>query len=1051
MKINRIILSLFAAVLMVGCGEDVPTDIKPATSQGRITLTISSESSRLTLNEAGTEGDVLFLTRGGEIAIEVLTNQDEWGYTAEGAEWLTLSADDYFLTLEAEANEGEQSRTAKIAVYASRGEERMTVELNVTQNHSGVAEIELAEESMRFEAHTSLQKSIAVDCNQDEWSFDCTCEWLLIEQSEEGLVLTANDNPNEAMRTAEITLLAGRGDNVATTTLCVNQDGDAYVRLTSHNVATDDQGGSRSLTVESNPELEWGFESDDSEWFEVSKENNQLIVTVASNQVGLERFGTITINVGDENNSATAVVKVHQIGTDTDELIYEIEVTEPDYLHTAAPVLTLSSGGTIVVDWGDGSEVESFDSKRGTHTYKTPGYYTITITGEAHQLQFGDGETECPEVKNIISWGQLGVKNAADMCLGCSGLEYIPNDVAGSFANVKSFLGAFSCCESLREIPEGLFRYATQAKNFEDCFSHSGSISEIPENLFAGCPAAERFTYAFYGTGSGYVITTQTLPNFEEVKGLASQGRLRSIPAGLFRNCPAVERFDYVFGATAIESIPEEIFANSTEATIFTGAFSACVNLTSIPQGLLSKNVAATDIKYLFAGCDGLAAIPVGMFTNNSAVTNLEYLFYKTGVKRLHKGTFEGLTGVKTMGAVFQDCTNLEEIEEGVFDGMTAVKSFKYCFSGCSSLRSIPERLFGGLTKAYEFISTFEDSALESIPVGLFADARDYSSADFSYMLAGCANLKTVPAGLFDTFTTVTSPGFRYCFTESGIESIPAGLFAKNVKVSSGFENVFYNCANLKTIEGPIFPESSGVSSLAYTFAGCTALESLPEGFFDSLAASKTKFTATFALCTSLKTLPAGLFAKNTLSTNFTNAFNSCTALEEIPGDLLGENQKVTYVTSMFESCYALKTVPAELFAGCPAITSFEATFALCKGLESVPAELFAAIGTKTSSVTFSECFLECESLKAIPASLFDTTRRINYINKCFKGCVSLTGESPYTMVTDTEGNESKVHLYERVRGTDFPNAPVNASAHTECFAGCTGLSDYDNIPADWK
>ncbi len=1048
MKIRNLI---YCAALMMGvvsCREDVP-EIVPPTSEGRLMLEVTSESTLLTMNEAGSEGEVLFRTRGGELFVDVVTNVDEWRWSAEDAEWLTIEEDEYGLRLVAEENTSDESLSATILITANRSEVNAAVELTVRQNHSGVPEIEAADDALRIKAHTELTHEIEILTNQDDWSFDCTCPWLLVEQQDNKLILTADDNKGEAQREAIITLNTALGEQSASSQIVVKQDGTAYLRLASHNIATDDEGATKRVEIVSNPELDWTFETDGGEWYSAQKEDNILAVTIQPNAAGLERFGNLTIVVGEVDNNTSATLKIHQIGTDTDELIYEIEVTEVPYTHVAAPVVT--SGYQIMVDWGDGSQVESFVEKRGSHVYTTPGKYTLSITGSAHNLEFSDGDSLCPEIISIISWGQLGVRNAADMCLGCNKLENIPNDVAGSFADVKSFAGAFSICESLKEIPSGLFRYATLAKNFEDCFSHSASISEIPEDLFTNCTAAERFSYAFYGTGTGIVSTTSTLSNFNEIKGMVEQGRLKSIPGGLFRNCANALKFDYVFGATAIESIPEGIFAHNSLATTYMGAFSACVNLSTLPVGLLKNATAATDIKYMFAGCSRVENIPAGMFTNCAAVTNLEYIFYKTGVKKLSAGLFEGLSGVKTMGAVFQDCVELSEIEEGVFDGLTAAKSFKYCFSGCTALRTIPEGLFRGLDKAYEFASTFEDSALESVPVGLFADARDYSSADFSYMLAGCSNLKTVPAGLFDKFTTVTSPGFRYCFTGSGIESIPAGLFAKNVKVSTGFENVFYYCANLKTIEGPIFPESSSVSSMKYVFAGCTALEALPEGLFDSIVTSKTNFTGTFALCQSLQTLPAGLFAKNTLATNFTSTFNSCTSLAEIPADLLGNNAKITYVTSMFESCYALKTVPSELFAGCPAITSFEATFALCKGLESVPADLFAAIGTKTSSINFSECFLECESLKTIPASLFDTVRRINYIDNCFNGCIALTGESPYTIVTDAEGNETKVHLYERTRGEDFPNAPVSASAHVGCFAGCVGLSDYENIPADWK
>lgn len=1032
----------------VACQKDTIQEIVPPTSEGRLMLEVTSESDLLTMNESGSEGDVLFRSRGGELFVDVVTNVEEWSWSAEGTEWLTITENNYGLKLAASGNTASKSHVATIVVAAHRGDESASVTLNIKQNHAGVPEIEIAESQKRIKAHTELQQSIEVITNQDEWGFDCTCSWLLVEQSDNMLILTADDNKGEAQRSTTITLYTGIGEEKATSQLTVKQDGTAYIKLASHNIATDDEGATKSVEIISNPELDWIFTTDGAAWFSVERIEESLSVTILPNDAGVERFGTITIVVGEEDNNTSATLKVHQIGTDTDELIYEIEVTEVPYIHTAAPVLT---DGSIVVDWGDGSEVETFEAQRGSHIYTTPGLYTLSITGNAHQLEFSDGSSYAPEIKSIISWGTLGVKNAADMCLGCNKLESIPNDVAGSFSDVKSFLGAFSCCTSLQEIPAGLFRYATVAKNFEDCFSHTASISEIPEDLFANCVAAERFTYTFFAAGSGIVDTSKTLPNFSEVKSIVECGKLKSIPAGLFRNCVTAERFDYVFGATAIESIPENIFAGNATALNYEGAFLACVKLKTLPADILKHTTAATNIKYMFAGCESIKSIPVGMFTNCATVTNIEYIFYKTGVERLSKGTFEGLTSAKTIGAVFMDCTSLSEIEAGVFDGMTSAKTFNYCFSGCSALREIPEGLFAGLTTAFEFKSTFEDSGIESVPVGLFADARDYSGADLNYTFAGCKNLKTVPAGLFDKFTKVTSPGFRNTFEASGLETIPAGLFAKNVNVSSTFEETFYGCESLKTIEGCIFPESSSVSSLDYTFALCTALEELPADLFESITESKTKFTATFAGCSSLKSLPAGLFAKNTKAKQFSNTFNSCVALESIPADLIGDNENVTTVKGMFESCYALKSIPAELFAGCPAITSFEATFALCKGLESIPAELFSAIGTKTSSVTFAECFLECESLKSIPVSLFDTTTRINYVNDCFSGCVSLTGESPYTIITNADGEEVKVHLYERTRDDNFPNAPVSSSAHTACFAGCTGLSDYDNIPADWK
>lgn len=1047
MRNIRYIAFMLLVATLAACSQ-TEIDSRPPQSEGRVQLDVSSES-KLFSNE-GDEPAINFKSRGGELVLDVVTNVGEWNYEVVG-EWLTISKDDYFLYVSADANGEVDSREAKITIVANDGRRGSTYTIAVKQNGVGTPEVSLLAAEHNFKAHTELEYTIGVESTTEDWTFEATCSWLLIEPTSEGLHLTADDNKGNEQRSTEIVVRASDAEDADFERLTVKQDGSAFVVMNSRNVATDDDGGTRSLSVISNPELEWGVASLSDEWFKVEKGDGQVVVTVESNVGGGERRGSFVVVVGDEDNCAEALVNVLQIGPDTEELIYEIETTEPNQRITAAPVISLSGGGQIVVDWGDGSEVEEFVEVRGHHNYAEPGLYTITITGEAKSLQFGADGAISTDLRNIISWGTLGYTSATDMCLGCSRLEYIPNDVAGSFANVKTFNGAFSCCESLRAIPAGLFRYATVAKRFEDCFSHSASISEIPAGLFENCVAAEDLSYAFYATGTGIVDTSSTLPNFSSVSALVREGRLKSIPEGLFANCPNITQLDYVFGATAIESIPSDLFASASAATKFTGAFSPCVCLKSIPQELMANATAATDIKYMFAGCSSITEIPSGMFKNNAAVTNLEYIFYKTGVDRLQKGIFEGLTGVKTIGAVFQDCDKLTTIEEGLFDGLRAAKSFRYCFADCTALRTIPEGLLRGMTLAYEFTYMFHNSALESVPVGLFNDARDYSSADFTYMFSECPNLKSVPAGLFDRFTKVTSPGYRNLFDSSGVETIPAGLFAKSVNVSTGFESLFENCPKLHTIEGSIFPENSGITSIAYAFCNCPELRNIPGDLFAPFGEAKLKFTATFAGCSSLENIPATLFASNTKAKQFSETFADCSSIRAIPAGLLDACVDITTVKGMFHGCTALEVIPEGLFANNIAITSFERTFAECKSLKSIPADLFSSIGTKTTAITFAECFADCLSLESLPVSLFDTVRRINYIDSCFEGCVSLTGESPYTIIIAEDGTQSKVHLYERTKGDDFPYAPTSSSAHASCFAGCTSLTDYNDMPSTWR
>ena len=845
-------------------------------------------------------------------------------------------------------------------------------------------------------------------------------------------------------------------------------DESAHISLGSKYVFTESDGGMRSVAVDVNSDWEWEITTSGEEWFLAERVGNNLVVTISESADKLERKGTVSVKVGEGDNVAEASLVVWQIGTDTEELIYDIETTVPkDEIYVALNIST-SEGLVITVDWGDGGEPESVITKGyqhlPPHVYATPGTYTIIAYCESiHNLEFNCENKICPELKRIHSWGKMGYKNAANMCKGCINLESIPNDVAGSFSDVSSFLAAFLGCEKLQSIPEGLFAHATKAKRFCDCFRYTASISEIPENLFANSPLAEEFYGAFWGTGTDFVINDESLQLVSgenmitnsypaELEGTIKGGKLTSIPEKLFSNCPNAERFEYVFSQTAIESIPEKIFAENSAATKYEGAFYLCQNLKAIPANLMKKATEATNIKYMFAGCTAVTEIPAAMFENCTNVTNLEYIFsYNIGVQSVKKDTFKGLSNVKTMGAVFMGCTSLTDVEAGVFDGLTSAKSFQYCFADCASLRTIPSGLLRGMTKAYYFESMFQRSALESVPAELFDEVRDYYSADYSYIFAECPNLKTIPATLFDHVTTSSSTVFGYLFTGSGIETIPAGLFVSCTGVpSTAFEAVFAGCPELHTLEGSIFPETTSVTSMKQMFYACPKLVNIPADLFKPLGEAKLKFTNTFTGCTSLKTLPEGLFSTCTKATHFTGTFTDCTALESVPENLLSNCAEAKYAERMFLGCTSLKSIPEKLFAGTPKLQSFEETFAECSALEAIPEKLFSAIGTTTTSITLSCCFYGCKALKGLPAGLFDTVTRIDYIYGCFADCTSLTGESPYTMV-----DGEKVHLYERVQSTTanptpFPRVPSSKGAHIGCFANCTGLSDYATMPSEW-
>ena len=132
--------------------------------------------------------------------------------------------------------------------------------------------------------------------------------------------------------------------------------------------------------------------------------------------------------------------------------------------------------------------------------------------------------------------------------------------------------------------------------------------------------------------------------------------------------------------------------------------------------------------------------------------------------------------------------------------------------------------------------------------------------------------------------------------------------------------------------------------------------------------------------------------------------------------------------------------IPEGLFIDCCCAEDFGNCFLDCRSITLIPEELFKySPNIKDVSV----CFGDCISLVSIPANIFDNNRRIQGLACLFVNCHNLVGESPYTIIDGV-----KYHLYERADAPDYFMRPADIS---RCFAGCSQLDDYNDIPDEWK
>jgi len=143
--------------------------------------------------------------------------------------------------------------------------------------------------------------------------------------------------------------------------------------------------------------------------------------------------------------------------------------------------LPLPNSGTynIWVDWGDGTydNITSYNSIKTLHTYPAPGEYTIKITGDRFNWQFGNDKLK---IKSISSWGKL--KLTTYSFNGCSnvtmsGITDIP-DLTG----VTSLGGTFNNCTSITTIGRIGEWNMTNVTNTASMFNGATSFNQSLSN-----------------------------------------------------------------------------------------------------------------------------------------------------------------------------------------------------------------------------------------------------------------------------------------------------------------------------------------------------------------------------------------------------------------------------------------------------------------------------------------------------------------------------------------------------------------------------------------
>ena len=190
--------------------------------------------------------------------------------------------------------------------------------------------------------------------------------------------------------------------------------------------------------------------------------------------------------------------------------------------------------------------------------------------------------------------------------------------------------------------------------------------------------------------------------------------------------------------------------------------------------------------------------------------------------------------------------------------------------------------------------------------------------------------------------------------------------------------------------------------------------------------------------CSNLTTIPADVSNNATLNEGLNTVlrFNSTfrqTGLTIIPSGLFDYASNVTSFVNTFVFI-GIPSIPSGLFDNNTNVTSFSGTFNACLSLTSIPSGLF---DNNTQVVNFESVFRNCRSITSIPANFFSNNQSVTTFANAFNMATtanSLGGTTP----TDTPSGDE---IFERTP------TPVG----TDCFAFCSGLTNFASIPATFK
>lgn len=405
-----------------------------------------------------------------------------------------------------------------------------------------------------------------------------------------------------------------------------------------------------------------------------------------------------------------------------------IKIALSDDNYTVGLAFRKGSNNLLTINWGDGSEIDTFLEMDdvANHTYTTAGIYNITAFFERTEptnYNFGFGNSSNNK-----------------MFTGTGNSKIISLYLADQFTRIKeeelsytSTMEVVTLCRSLKYIEEKSFLSASYLrililpstilnvykKAFQDCnflqhmvFPNCRASSEF---IWYGCKALINIVFSEAQSGLGQY----SFNNCSSLKRVSTTSSLQTLGTSTFENASNLELITDMSGCRIVGS----------------KAFKSCSNLISIDLPLIT-----TLYFYAFQRCSNLKSVNLGSGLNKIPISafdccyNLKSVYFTDSIKTIEYKAFSNCNSLS-------DISSLDEVANIGYEA----------FLSCASLKSANVNGFIDYTRGmFSGCHSLEEATIPE------------NAGDLTYYFSNCYSLKSVhlPLGI----TSMTNYTFRSCY-----------------------------------------------------------------------------------------------------------------------------------------------------------------------------------------------------------------------------------------------------------------------------------------------